>query len=70
MQGTIKTFNRHKNFGFIVPDDGSPDLFYHVNDVLPNNGSVPPLREGMRVSYERVETGDGLGRAENVKVLE
>jgi cold shock protein len=43
-QGKIKLFNEDKGYGFIRPDDGSNDVFFHVS----------ALREGDDVTVGKV----------------
>ncbi|MFG1481578.1 cold-shock protein [Halobacteriovorax sp. XZX-3] len=45
--GKVKFFNDEKGFGFIVPDDGSKDLFVHISAV---NGNT--LSENDAVEFE------------------
>ena len=52
--GTVKFFNRRKGFGFIIPDDGSRDVFVHYS------ASEEKLNEGYKVNYELEETDKGL----------
>ena len=42
-QGTVKFFNAQKGFGFIVQDNGGPDVFVHISAVE---------RAGMRTSMK------------------
>ena len=48
--GTVKWFSDEKGFGFIVPDDGSKDLFVHHSEIT--GSGFKTLAEGAKVSYE------------------
>lgn len=58
--GTVKFFNTEKGFGFIVPDDGSKEVFVH------KTGTREPIREGDKVTYD-VEQGPKGMNAVNVQ---
>jgi cold shock protein len=47
--GTVKWFSDDKGFGFIVPDDGSKDLFVHHSGII--GEGFKTLAEGAKVSY-------------------
>lgn len=64
MKGTVKFFNRQKNYGFIEPEDGEEDLFVHRSDVEEGN-----LEEGDEVEFETEQSEKGP-RAVNVKKAE
>lgn len=57
MKGTVKWFSRRKGHGFIVPDDGSQDVFVHYKAIL--GEGYRNLDEGDRVSYTLVSTEKG-----------
>lgn len=48
--GTVKWFDQEKGFGFLVADDGSPDVFVHVSAV--QRAGLSALTPGQRLSYE------------------
>jgi CspA family cold shock protein len=48
--GTVKWFNDQKGFGFIVADDGGPDLFVHHSEI--KSSGYSSLSEGQKVEYE------------------
>jgi CspA family cold shock protein len=48
--GTVKWFNLQKGYGFIHPDDGSPNVFVHTSAV--RSAGMSDLKEGQRVIFE------------------
>jgi CspA family cold shock protein len=61
--GVVKFFNEEKGFGFIVPQDGTADVFVHIS------GVVGQIREGDSVEFD-VENGKKGLTAVNVTVVE
>jgi len=49
-QGTVKWFNAAKGFGFITPNDGSPDVFAHFSSI--EGSGYRELFEGQQVEFE------------------
>ena len=64
--GTVKFFNTTKGFGFIVPDDGSKDVFVHISAV--ERSGMTTLREGQKVSFETM-VERGKTAATNLKAV-
>ncbi len=48
--GTVKFFNTTKGFGFIMPDDGSKDVFVHISAV--ESSDLGYLTDGQKVSFD------------------
>ncbi len=64
--GTVKFFNTTKGFGFIQPEDGSPDVFVHISAV--ERAGMQSLHEGQKVSFEAVTNQrNGKTAAENLQ---
>lgn len=56
MQGSIKKLT-DKNFGFISPEEGDKDLFFHANELV--DTKFEELREGDAVTFEVSDTPKG-----------
>ena len=63
--GTVKWFNATKGFGFILPEDGSKDVFVHITAV--QAAGLRGLEDGQKVSYE-VTMERGKAAATNLKL--
>ena len=48
--GTVKFFNAQKGFGFIVQDNGGPDVFVHISAV--ERAGMHNLNEGQKLSFD------------------
>jgi cold shock protein len=51
MTGTIKKIIRPKGFGFIIPDDGTEEVFFHRGSLAPRN-QIEDFNEGDTVQFQ------------------
>ncbi len=63
--GTVKWFNATKGFGFIMPQDGTKDVFVHITAV--QAAGLRGLDEGQNVSFD-VVMERGKAAATNLKL--
>ncbi|MCC6597534.1 MAG: cold-shock protein [Alphaproteobacteria bacterium] len=64
--GTVKWFNNDKGYGFVVPDDGSKDIFVHISAV--EAAGMRTLNEGQKLSYD-LQENRGKQAATNLKAI-
>ena len=48
--GTVKFFNAQKGYGFIVQDNGGPDVFVHISAV--ERAGLHNLHQGQKLSFD------------------
>jgi len=56
--GTVKWFNNAKGYGFILPDEGSEDLFAHYSAI--DMEGYKTLKAGQTVSFNISKGDKGL----------
>ncbi len=64
MKGKVKWFNDQKGYGFITPEDGSPDVFVHHSGIQIQGFKT--LAENQVVEFDTVSSDKGP-KAANVK---
>lgn len=63
--GTVKWFNATKGYGFVMPQDGSKDVFVHITAV--QAAGLKGLNDGQKITYE-VVMERGKAAATNLKL--
>ncbi len=64
--GSVVTYFEAKGFGFLRPDDGGRDIFFHVSRLV--EGLATELRPGTRVLYELGMDRTGKMAASSVRI--
>ena len=65
--GAVRWFDDEKGYGYVVPDEGSEDIFVHYTAI--RGSGLRSLEPGDRVSYEPARSRWGA-EAQNVRKLE
>jgi CspA family cold shock protein len=66
LTGKVKRYLEDKEYGFIAPDDGSIELFFHKNNVKPSGSKG--IAEGISVSFRLGKDRIGRSLAEDIEV--
>jgi len=64
--GSVVTYFDTKGFGFLRPDDGGRDIFFHVSRLV--EGLATDLRPGARVLYELGMDRTGKMAASSIRI--
>ncbi|MGM4915452.1 cold-shock protein [Rhizobium sp. 768_B6_N1_8] len=64
--GKVKWFSVSKGFGFIMPDDGSADIFLHLSKV--EEANLPTLESGTALQYS-IGSRNGKVFAEGLSIV-
>lgn len=64
--GKVKWFDEKKGYGFIVPDDGSKDIFFHFSAIT-SEKEFKTVTQGLSVEFDVTEGKKGP-QAQNIVV--
>lgn len=63
--GTVNCFYQDLGYGFISPDDGTPDIFVHFTAL--DRAGLQKLSKGDRVAFAPIYEG-GIFRATQIQI--
>lgn len=66
IKGVVKWFSPEKGYGFITPENGTPDIFVHYTAI--QGAGYRTLDEGSKVEFEVVEGPKGKQASTVTKV--
>ncbi len=66
VKGKVKWFNDQKGYGFITPEDGSPDVFVHHTAI--QGEGFRSLSENQLVEFDILQSEKGPKAANVVKL--
>ncbi|GBG28111.1 Cold shock protein 1 [Hondaea fermentalgiana] len=70
MTGTVKWFDEHKGFGFIVPENGGNDVFVHFTGIEQVEDEFRTLRDNQKVEFNLVvDESTGRQQAQFVRKI-
>jgi CspA family cold shock protein len=65
--GSVMTYFEEKGFGFLRPDGGGKDIFFHISRL--HQGQATELVPGTKVSYDLGMDRNGKIAASSVRIL-
>ncbi len=68
MQGSVKKIKRESGFGFVRPEDGASDVFFHFTGVVGGSEAFDALEENAPVTFD-IEQGKKGPQAINVQAV-
>ena len=66
IKGKVKWFNDQKGYGFITPEDGTPDVFVHHTSI--KGEGFRTLAENQSVEFEVMQSDKGPKASNVIKV--
>ena len=66
--GTVKWFDSKKGYGFILPEDGSSDVFVHYTAI--QGEGFKTLAEGQKVNFDLIDGPKGPQASNVMKAAE